>query len=69
MQFCIPWVAGTGKSVTSAEVASRTGLRHVDVGTVAKDNNFYEGWDEQYQCPIVDEDKVRLVVFEPSGDV
>ena len=34
------------------------GLNHVDVGQVAKDNGYYEGWDEQYECPILDEDKV-----------
>ena len=50
---------GTGKSLTAAEVCSRTGMRHVDVGLVAKQHNLYEGFDEQYQCPILDEDKVR----------
>ncbi|KAL5481546.1 hypothetical protein EMCRGX_G021734 [Ephydatia muelleri] len=29
-----------------------------DVGMVAKENNLFEGWDEQYECPILDEDKV-----------
>lgn len=51
--------SGTGKSLTCGEVAARTGLRPVDVGQLAKDNNFFEGWDEQYQCPILDEDKVQ----------
>ena len=51
--------SGTGKSLTCNEVAARTGLRPVDVGQLAKDNNFFEGWDEQYQCPILDEDKVQ----------
>ena len=51
--------SGTGKSLTCGEVAARTGLRQVDVGQLAKDNNFFEGWDEQYQCPILDEDKVE----------
>ena len=55
---------GTGKSLTCGEVATRTGLKHIDVGQVAKENNFYEGWDEQYGCPVLDEDKVkRMTVF------
>ncbi len=49
---------GTGKSITAGEVAARLGLRHIDVGQVAKDNGLHEGWDEQYQCPILNEDKV-----------
>ena len=49
---------GTGKSLTAAEVCSKTGMRHVDVGLVAKQHNLYDGFDEQYQCPILDEDKV-----------
>ena len=44
-------------------MASRTGLKHIDVGQLAKENNFYEGWDEQYQCPVLDEDKVRNRFF------
>ena len=49
---------GTGKSLTCSEVASRLGLTHVDVGVLAKENNLYEGQDEVYQCPILDEDRV-----------
>ena len=30
------------------------------MGQVAKENNYYEGWDEKYQCPILDEDKVMM---------
>ena len=50
---------GTGKSLTCEEVCSKTGFTHVDVGVLAKANDMYEGWDEQYQCPILDDDKVR----------
>lgn len=56
---------GTGKSITSQEVATRTGLHLIDVGMVAKENNLFEGWDEQYECPILDEDKVLLCVWTP----
>ena len=50
--------AGTGKSLTSSEVATQTGLTHLDVGALAKEHELFEGWDEQFQCPILDEDKV-----------
>lgn len=49
---------GTGKSITAVEVAAQTGLLHIDCGEVAREQNFYEGWDEQYECYILDEDKV-----------
>ena len=49
---------GTGKSLTSEEVSSQTGLTYVDVGAFAKDHNLVTGWDEEYQCHILDEDLV-----------
>lgn len=32
----------------------------MDVGLLAKQNDLYDGWDEQYQCPVLDEDKVIM---------
>ena len=59
---------GTGKTITCSEVADKTGYKHVDVGQVAKMYSYYEGWDEQYQCPILDEDKVMVIpVFTCSS--
>lgn len=49
---------GTGKTLTATEVAQRSGLRHVDIGDIAKKGDLYDGWDDQYQCYILDEDKV-----------
>ena len=56
-------VSGTGKSLTASELCSRTGMRQVDVGLVAKQQNLFDGFDEQYQCPILDEDRVCVCVF------
>ena len=50
---------GTGKTLTASQVAERTGLSHINVGEVAKAGELYEGWDEQFQSHILDEDKVR----------
>ena len=49
---------GTGKSTLAAELAQKTNLKYVNIGEIAKDGQLYEGWDEQYQCPILDEDRV-----------
>ena len=50
---------GTGKTLTASQIAERTGLSHINVGEVAKAGELYEGWDEQFQSHILDEDKVR----------
>ena len=49
---------GTGKTVTASELSKRTGLRYVNIGDLAKENDLYEGWDEEYQCHVLDEDRV-----------
>ena len=54
---------GTGKSITATEVATRTNLQHYDCGELARQNSLYEGWDEQYECHILDEDKVMNIGF------
>lgn len=50
---------GVGKTTHSEILAERTGLRHVSVNQIVKDKECHEGWDDEYQSWIVDEDKVR----------
>ncbi|KAK2562799.1 Adenylate kinase isoenzyme 6 [Acropora cervicornis] len=49
---------GTGKTVLATELAQRTGLHYINIGDLAKENDLYDGWDEQYACHVLDEDKV-----------
>ena len=49
---------GTGKTVLGTELAKRTGMNYVNVGELAKENNFYEGWDDKYQCHVLDDERV-----------
>jgi len=49
---------GTGKTVTASTLAERTGLNYINVGELAKEKHLYEGWDDQYECHVLDEDKV-----------
>jgi adenylate kinase len=52
---------GTGKSTHAQLVADQcTRLRHVNVGELVKEKGLHEGFDEQWQSYIVDEDKVRF---------
>ncbi|KAH6626362.1 AAA domain-containing protein [Chaetomium sp. MPI-SDFR-AT-0129] len=49
---------GTGKTTHSELLAERTGLKHISVNDVVKDKECHEGWDDEYQSWIVDEDKL-----------
>ncbi len=50
---------GTGKTTAAEQVASRCQLRHINVGDWVKEHQLHTGWDDEYQCYILDEDKVR----------
>ncbi|XP_051786122.1 adenylate kinase isoenzyme 6 isoform X2 [Erpetoichthys calabaricus] len=49
---------GVGKTTLGKELADRTGLTFINIGDLAKEGEFYEGFDEEYQCAILDEDRV-----------
>ena len=56
---------GTGKS-THAQILAQESpvpLRHLNVGDLVKEKNLYEEYDSEWQSHIVDEDKVREVLF------
>ena len=49
---------GTGKTTLSQEVAEATSLNLINIGELAKQNNFYCNYDEKLQAHELDEDKV-----------
>ncbi|NP_001012481.1 adenylate kinase isoenzyme 6 [Rattus norvegicus] len=49
---------GVGKTTLGKELASRSGLKYVNVGDLAREGHLYDGYDEEYGCPILDEDRV-----------
>ncbi|XP_035514938.1 adenylate kinase isoenzyme 6 [Morone saxatilis] len=49
---------GVGKTTLGKELAQRTGLNYVNIGDLAQEGQLYDGYDEEYQCPILDEDRV-----------
>ncbi|XP_030273044.1 adenylate kinase isoenzyme 6 [Sparus aurata] len=49
---------GVGKTTLGKELAQRTGLTYVNIGDLAQEGQLYDGYDEEYQCPILDEDRV-----------
>lgn len=53
---------GTGKTTHCEVLAEKCPeLKHLSVNQVVKERECHEGWDEEYQSWIVDEDKVSAV--------
>jgi adenylate kinase len=49
---------GVGKSSLSRILCEKTGLIYIDVSQLAIEKGCLEDYDEIYDCPILDEDKV-----------
>ncbi|KAJ2964205.1 hypothetical protein NQZ79_g756 [Umbelopsis isabellina] len=49
---------GTGKTTTSELIAQATGLSHVNVGDLVKEKQLHEGYLEEFDTHVLDEDKL-----------
>eukprot|EP01133_Synstelium_polycarpum_P013438 gene13438-15837_t len=49
---------GTGKTSLAETLASTHDFKHVDVSALVKEKDLHDGYDEEFQCLILDEDKV-----------
>ncbi|RFU35885.1 hypothetical protein B7463_g421, partial [Scytalidium lignicola] len=49
---------GVGKTTHCEVLAENTGLKHLSINNVVKERGCHEGYDEEYQSWIVDEDKL-----------
>ncbi|KAI4498702.1 hypothetical protein M0802_006169 [Mischocyttarus mexicanus] len=49
---------GVGKSLMCRMLSEKTGLDWLEVSKLAIEHNCLEEYDEVYQCPILDEDKL-----------
>ncbi|GMH17990.1 hypothetical protein Nepgr_019831 [Nepenthes gracilis] len=47
---------GTGKTTMSSALAEATHLRHIEVGELVKQKNLHNGWDEEFNCYVINED-------------
>lgn len=52
---------GVGKTSHCEILTENTGLKHLSINQVVKDRECHQGWDEEYQSWIVDEDRVRCL--------
>lgn len=53
---------GTGKTTFSQLLLETLpeGFQHVNIGDVVKREKAYSGWNDEWDCWDVDEDKVRI---------
>ncbi len=58
---------GTGKTTTAEAVAAAVGATHVDVGKAIREQELHSGWDEEFDCHIVDEDKARTSAVQRAA--
>lgn len=49
---------GVGKSTLCKSLTELTGLQWLEISKIAKEYNCIEEYDEIYQCPVLDEDKL-----------
>uniref|UniRef100_A0A7S3QNR7 Adenylate kinase isoenzyme 6 homolog n=1 Tax=Dunaliella tertiolecta TaxID=3047 RepID=A0A7S3QNR7_DUNTE len=49
---------GTGKTTTAEAVAQQAGYNHINVGQWVAEKGLHSGWDEEFNCWTIDEDKV-----------
>jgi adenylate kinase len=54
---------GVGKSAHCELLAKETGLKHLAINDFAKENDCFDGKDEELGSWIVDEDKVRQTPY------
>ncbi|EHB12646.1 Adenylate kinase isoenzyme 6 [Heterocephalus glaber] len=49
---------GVRKTTLGKKLASRSGLKYINVGDVAQEGALYNGYNEEHGCPILDKEKV-----------
>ncbi|KAK4279251.1 hypothetical protein QN277_016980 [Acacia crassicarpa] len=49
---------GTGKTTMSSALAEAIQLRHINIGELVKEKNLHDGWDDELDCYVINEDLV-----------
>ena len=59
---------GTGKTTLSQNLAQSLGMNHIEVGKLVKEKELHDGWDEEFQSYLLNEDKVKLIISFLNGE-
>ncbi|KAF7831506.1 adenylate kinase isoenzyme 6-like protein [Senna tora] len=49
---------GTGKTTMCSALAEAIHLRHINIGELVKEKNLHDGWDDELDCYVINEDLV-----------
>ncbi|CAA3007518.1 adenylate kinase isoenzyme 6 homolog [Olea europaea subsp. europaea] len=49
---------GTGKTTMASALAEATQFCHINIGDLVKEKNLHDGWDDQFDCYLINEDLV-----------
>lgn len=49
---------GTGKTSTCELIAKAAEMTHINIGDLVKEKGLHDGWDEDLDCYVIDEDLV-----------
>ncbi|XP_019194899.1 PREDICTED: adenylate kinase isoenzyme 6 homolog [Ipomoea nil] len=63
---------GTGKTTTASALAEALQLRHINIGDLVKVKNLHDGWDDELDCYVINEDLVcdeLEDVMEQGGNI
>jgi hypothetical protein len=52
---------GTGKTTTCSLLSEAAGLRHVNIGDLVREKSLHDGWDDDLECHVINEDLVSLL--------
>jgi len=52
-----------GKSLMSRMLSEKTGLKWLDVSKLATENACLDEFDEEYQCRVLNEEKVIILIL------
>jgi adenylate kinase len=49
---------GAGKTSLASQIAEMTGMNLINIGDLVKEKGLHDGWDEEFQCYTLNEDKL-----------
>eukprot|EP00899_Mesostigma_viride_P027465 jgi/Mesvir1/7903/Mv11834-RA.1 len=58
LNILVTGTPGTGKTTLCERLASITGLTYINVGELVKEQELHEGYDEDFDSYVIDEEKV-----------
>lgn len=53
---------GAGKTHFAKAIAENFSLNFLEISKIVQDNEFTDGFDENLDCPVLDEDKVCKLI-------